>query len=417
MKLLLMGANESVTGVLSQTLSRLGIGTKVVSGVEAARRLLSNERVDVVAIDADDHPEDGLVLAQWVRQRRALEKLPLLFLAGRCDAELVRTAAQLGQVDFLMRPFANNILHERLERLVWIGPPQSPGSTPLRSDPPDRDTTRTFSEGVEDFTVRFKSNLHRESLRLFSLLANPLTCAAGARNVAGADPALRDAILSKVNTPEFGLEHEVRQVAEACALLGLRELGQLTLKTSLLEPETPEAVRVAQAWGHGIGVGFLARGFADVLCSSRKDEVGLAGVLSALGLIGLLESRLDGYDQVGEQASIGKESWVNLEQPLLGFDHVEVGASLAEQLGAPSSIVDAIADSTAPNDRQSIASWCVTTASAVTQRYHSRFPMHPDPDERVRQCALARPDAWRRVATILPDLLQSIQAQQEVFNS
>jgi len=417
MNLLLVGASEAVTGVIGHALNKMGYRTKIATSVDAARRLLSGERVDVVVVDSDGQPEESATLVEWIRERTALRNLPIMFLATEVDAEMIKTMAQLGQVDFLMKPVKNRLLHERIERLVWVGSPPDT-ITPRVSGPRTTvPTTDTSAIDLEALTIKLEGVLHRGAIRLYRALANPMTCATAARNIASADQGLREAILAKVNDPEFGLETKVEQLGEACALLGARELGMATFKNSILEPDSTAAQAVRRAWTHMITTGFVAQRIGEVICPQQATELGLAGVLHGIGLVGLLEADLESYSNIVEQANNGESDWVELERVSLGFDHAELGASLARRLRVSNDVCTMIHECGKLETIQSIGSWCLSVASVTCQRFHSDFPRVRDPEGTLRALANSRPQAWEMIAAKIPDFFQSVSDQQEVFNS
>ena len=61
---------------------------------------------------------DGLALLRAVRGHPAVRKLPFILLTGRGDRELVVKAAQAGVNNYLVKPFTQVTLREKIEQVI-----------------------------------------------------------------------------------------------------------------------------------------------------------------------------------------------------------------------------------------------------------------------------------------------------------
>jgi DNA-binding response OmpR family regulator len=108
------GVREAVATVLS------GEGYKVLeagdgtSGVSLALR----ERPAVVILDVLMEPMGGWEVCRILRQIKEIADTPVLMLTGKKDVKDKITAMQVGANDFLPKPFRNDELKRRVERLA-----------------------------------------------------------------------------------------------------------------------------------------------------------------------------------------------------------------------------------------------------------------------------------------------------------
>ena len=72
-----------------------------------------------IVISDFNMPElDGLGLLRAVRGHPAVRKLPFILITGRGDRELVITAAQAGVNNYLVKPFTEAILRQKMEEVM-----------------------------------------------------------------------------------------------------------------------------------------------------------------------------------------------------------------------------------------------------------------------------------------------------------
>ncbi|MBZ5536997.1 MAG: response regulator [Acidobacteriia bacterium] len=108
------GVREAVATVLSREgyeVLEAGDGT---SGVSLALR----ERPALVILDVLMEPMSGWEVCRILRQIKEIADTPVLMLTGKQDVKDKITAMQVGADDFLPKPFRNDELKWRVERLA-----------------------------------------------------------------------------------------------------------------------------------------------------------------------------------------------------------------------------------------------------------------------------------------------------------
>ena len=108
------GVREVVRTVLSPegyTILEAKDGTSGVS-------LTLRERPALVILDVMMEPMSGWETCRILRQMKEIAATPVLMLTGKSDVKDKITAMQVGANDFLPKPFRNDDLKKRVNRLI-----------------------------------------------------------------------------------------------------------------------------------------------------------------------------------------------------------------------------------------------------------------------------------------------------------
>lgn len=85
------------------------------SGVRALK-CLKERKPDLILLDIQMGPMDGIETLQEIRGRKDLEDIPVIMLTGVEDKEIVMESARLGICDYILKPFASGELLKRIRR-------------------------------------------------------------------------------------------------------------------------------------------------------------------------------------------------------------------------------------------------------------------------------------------------------------
>jgi HD-like signal output (HDOD) protein len=164
------------------------------------------------------------------------------------------------------------------------------------------------------------------------------------------DPALTVRVLQLVNSPMMGLRHDVTDVKQAAALIGLRRLTPLVLASGVFEPATPFDQRlIEQLWSDSLLVGGLARMIAakEGHDSQLADEAQLAGLLHDIGEVVLFQNWRDDYMKI----DVTRRDDDEVE--LFGTTHAAISGYLCSSWNLAVVVVDAVALHHVPSRRSS----------------------------------------------------------------
>src|SRR3954469_9367824 len=97
-----------------------GLGQNIVrafSGREALRALLQEEFA-VILLDVNMPGMDGFETAGLIRQRKATQHTPIIFVTASNDDSHLTRGYSLGAVDYIQAPFAGDVLKAKVSVFV-----------------------------------------------------------------------------------------------------------------------------------------------------------------------------------------------------------------------------------------------------------------------------------------------------------
>ncbi|MEM1432542.1 MAG: HDOD domain-containing protein [Pseudomonadota bacterium] len=188
-------------------------------------------------------------------------------------------------------------------------------------------------------------SLPKSALSVFQLAVSEETTNQQLVRAIQVDPGLAARLLQKVNTPAFSRGAEVTSLEVAVARLGREQLAQLAAVLATAE----EVHRLdcdlykSQSYArHSVNVGLIAGKIANRF-DLQAESIFVAGLLHDLGKPIEFHMLGDQMIEVLDQSLFSDElDLAQAEQEVLGFNHSEVGAALAQQWNLPGIIIECI---------------------------------------------------------------------------
>jgi putative nucleotidyltransferase with HDIG domain len=200
------------------------------------------------------------------------------------------------------------------------------------------------------------------------------------------DQALAAKTLRLANSSFYGRGRQVRSVAEAIGVLGLRTVRGVVTAAGLAGGFRRHAGFDHDAfWRHSIGSALCAQALAGELQRDDADLAFTVGLLHDIGRLALASAFAPAYAEVErwrrDQDCPGAEA----ERAVLGIDHAEVGGLIARQWNFAPAIVDAIREHHAP---PATAELTLTGIAHVADAIAHALGLAGDADEAVPALAL-----------------------------
>ena len=170
------------------------------------------------------------------------------------------------------------------------------------------------------------------------------------------DPDLTARLLRLANSPFFGFANRLSTVAEAVSLLGIQQIQDMIVASSVLEQfkGVPDnLVNKDSFWRHSLAVGLTARLLAMERRLPKPDKYFVAGLLHDVGRLVLLAQATEWAQAVFELYQHEKMLLRDAEKKILGYDHQQIAAELLPSWSYPSALVQAVEFHHAPG--QSVA--------------------------------------------------------------
>jgi putative nucleotidyltransferase with HDIG domain len=170
------------------------------------------------------------------------------------------------------------------------------------------------------------------------------------------DPDLTARLLRLANSPFFGFANRLSTVAEAVSLLGIQQIQDMIVASSVLEqfkgvPDT--FVNKDSFWRHSLAVGIAARLLAMERRLPKPDKFFVAGLLHDVGRLVLLSQAAEWAQAVFEVYQSERILLRDAEKKVLGYDHQQIAAELLQSWSYPPTLVQAVGFHHAPG--QSVA--------------------------------------------------------------
>lgn len=231
------------------------------------------------------------------------------------------------------------------------------------------------------------------------------------------DQALLAKTLRLANSSFYGMSRRVVTAADAMAILGLRTVRSVALAAGLARSFAPPRCAgfdFVAFWRHAIGTALCAR----ALAASQRIDGGTAfalGLLHDIGALALASCCAEPYAAVLQYQRERDDLLTDAERAVLGTDHAELGALIAEQWRFAPAMVAAIAAHHAP------AETAPDAAAGLIELVHVADNMAHALDLARRADAMVPPlamHAWLRLgldeATCLP-LLARVESEHDAL--
>jgi putative nucleotidyltransferase with HDIG domain len=170
------------------------------------------------------------------------------------------------------------------------------------------------------------------------------------------DPDLTARLLRLANSPFFGFANRLSTVAEAVSLLGIQQIQDMIVASSVLEQfkgVPDQFVNKDSFWRHSLAVGIAARLIAMERRLPKPDKFFVAGLLHDVGRLVLLSQAAEWAQAVFELYGRERILLREAEKQVLGYDHQQIAAELLQSWSYPPVLVQAVAFHHSPN--QSVA--------------------------------------------------------------
>ncbi|MBI2263736.1 MAG: HDOD domain-containing protein [Armatimonadetes bacterium] len=194
--------------------------------------------------------------------------------------------------------------------------------------------------GAGAFPKTFKGTVNQ----LIALSQNPQAGAKDLACIVSSDPAISTKVITVVNSPFYGLNSEVSNLAQAIALLGFEETKKIALSVSVFEGfKRSDVLELLRVWRHSICVAIFSRIVAEHI-RRMEAEAYTAGLLHDIGKILLFSVNPQAAKTVQNNYLYerGRITYLDAENQLLGIDHTWIGYCAACQWNLPPVMREAI---------------------------------------------------------------------------
>ena len=158
------------------------------------------------------------------------------------------------------------------------------------------------------------------------------------------DPVLVSFVLKIVNSPIYGTRSEVLTITKALFILGLKNLKTLMMGygAQIIFQSLQDKNIQNYLWRHSISVGVLAKLLSEQFYEVVHSDAYVSGLLHDIGKIVLYMHDKEKFIQTLVSEKGRQKNYVDAEQELFGFSHIETGYFLISKLGFSNILKDII---------------------------------------------------------------------------
>ncbi len=182
--------------------------------------------------------------------------------------------------------------------------------------------------------------------RLVHVLNDPDVAGPEINRIIQYDPALTANVLKAANSSYLGFAKPVTSLAEATFRLGTKWIFQIAISSliysNLKQPATGYGMSAEEVWRHSMAVGIMSEALRDLLHIRDIGMIYTAALLHDIGKIALGQFVSNAFDSLQRKMDETQASFEEAELAVLGVNHAEIGALIAESWHFPASIADCI---------------------------------------------------------------------------
>lgn len=88
------------------------------SGLRALQYLKQKTPPDLILLDVQMAPLDGIETLRQIREMENCQEIPVIMLTSQREKQTIVESSKLGINDYVLKPFKTQDLHERIERVL-----------------------------------------------------------------------------------------------------------------------------------------------------------------------------------------------------------------------------------------------------------------------------------------------------------
>jgi len=182
--------------------------------------------------------------------------------------------------------------------------------------------------------------------KIIKLSEDPNISAQQISKVIATDQAMTTHILKLANSAFYGVPRRISTVSDAVVLLGFKTIKSLAFAAStygILGKEIKGySLRKGDLWRHSIGCAICAQTLARKVRYRLPEEAFVAGLIHDVGKVILNVYIADQFEAILQMTQERTIPFMMAEEVILGYDHAEVGARVAEKWNLPRDLIHAI---------------------------------------------------------------------------
>ncbi len=160
------------------------------------------------------------------------------------------------------------------------------------------------------------------------------------------DPALATNLLKIANSAFYGFLGNVTTIREAVVLIGLREVKNLVLGTSILRffsKTENTGFNRTDLWRHSVVCAFLTRMLArEAFLVDQEGVIMIGGLIHDIGKVILDQYFPESFPLILRKVRDEGLTFSQAEKAVLGYNHYQIGATLLKRWNFPDELIASV---------------------------------------------------------------------------
>ncbi len=306
-------------------------------GVEGLHKLAANS-YSLIISDWNMPNKTGQELLTDVRECDNTKSIPFLMLTGRSDRASVSTAVKHGANAYLVKPFVEAHLLDKIEELTGISRIELPNSaSTVEPAPEDLDAISIIDNIAKDLktgNIKFPI-LSEVAFKITELFSDDEQNLDRIVDTLKLDPSIAPKLIALSNSAFYKTAKHITNLEEAVARLGLKQTKEVALMAvnhSLFNFEDSDFEEVLTTlWCHGIAVASCAKHIGHILSAEEPDILYLMGMLHDIGKLLLIQQIQEKHPNIEPEAA----------REVIQSLHSNAGAAVLKAWELPIDVVNA----------------------------------------------------------------------------
>ena len=184
------------------------------------------------------------------------------------------------------------------------------------------------------------------SQKVLSIVEDPESSASELSEIITYDQAITANLLRMCNSSYFGLSRQIDSVHHAIVFLGMDQVVKIVLMgcaaKNLKQKQAGYDLQENELWRHSVASALIARELAEIKGLKQNHLIFTAALLKDIGKLVLSQYVADSFNEINGLIAKQSLSFAEAEQKVIGIDHAELGAIIADKWKFNSDIVDII---------------------------------------------------------------------------
>jgi len=186
-------------------------------------------------------------------------------------------------------------------------------------------------------------------LKVRETIDDPKSSIEDVSHIVSQDPSICARLIRISNSSFFGFAAEIDTVARAINIMGLSQLHDLVLATSVVKSFKGipnDLISMKEFWARSVYCGIISRLLARRCNVLDSERLFLAGLLHDIGHLVIYTKLPRPAFEILSEAQLDNKPVQQLEQEIFGFDYAQVGGALLKSWKLPESHVETVASHT-----------------------------------------------------------------------